>query len=416
MPKLKHRIPSYRRHKATGQAVVTLTGRDIYLGKYNTAASRREYSRIVGEWTASGGILADPHGLIVAELCAAFIRHAESYYRRLDGSPTSECDSFRQVVARLKANYSHTPVGEFGPLALKAVRQAMIDGDLCRNVINRNVNRIRHIFKWGIENQLVSPSVLYGLQAVAGLRAGRSGARETKPVKPVPDTFVDAVLPHVSRQVAAIIQLQRITGMRSGEVTAMRTCNINTNGRVWVYTPEHHKTAWHGHGRQVYLGPKAQAIIQPFLNVEWQVYLFSPADAERERNNRRFGAVSPDRKTKVFPSELRARKRRRAARMRQKFNLRYDSRAYAAAVRYGIEKANRVRLAEAQANGIETDQVELIPHWHPHQLRHNAATCLRREYGIEVARIILGHRSPAITEVYAELDHARAVDVMAKIG
>ena len=72
------------------------------------------------------------------------------------------------------------------------------------------------------------------------------------------------------------------------------------------------------------------------------------------------------------------------------------------------------RMAEAKAHGIDADQVELVPHWHPHQLRHNAATNLRREHGIEIARIILGHRSPAITEVYAEVDHARAVDVMAK--
>jgi len=31
------RTPSYRRHKATGQSVVTLNGKDVYLGKYNTA-------------------------------------------------------------------------------------------------------------------------------------------------------------------------------------------------------------------------------------------------------------------------------------------------------------------------------------------------------------------------------------------
>jgi integrase len=416
VPKLKHLTPSYRRHKATGQAVVTLAGRDIYLGKHNTAASRREYSRIIGEWTASGGTLTAQHDLTVVELCAPFMRHAESYYRRPDGSPTSERESFKLVVGRLKATYGRTPVSEFGPLALKAVRQAMIDDGLCRNVINRSVNRIRHIFKWGVENELVGPSVLHGLQAVAGLRAGRSGARETKPVKPVPDVFVDAVLPHVSPQVAAMIRLQRLTGMRSGEVNSIRGCDINTGGKVWVYTPTQHKTAWHGHDRQVYLGPKAQAVIKPFFKADLQAYLFSPGDAEVERNGRRFGVVSPDRKTKVYPSELRGRQRRRAKRNRREFCDRYDSRAYARAVTRGIEFANRAWLAEGKAKGIVASQVELIPHWHPHQLRHNAATALRREHGIEVARIVLGHRSPAITEVYAEADHTRAIDVMAKVG
>ena len=54
--------------------------------------------------------------------------------------------------------------------------------------------------------------------------------------------------------------------------------------------------------------------------------------------------------------------------------------------------------------------------WHPHQLRHNAATNLRKEFGLEAARIILGHRSAAITEVYAELDQQNAIEAMLKIG
>ncbi|HBR20357.1 MAG: hypothetical protein A2Y13_10400 [Planctomycetes bacterium GWC2_45_44] len=55
-------------------------------------------------------------------------------------------------------------------------------------------------------------------------------------------------------------------------------------------------------------------------------------------------------------------------------------------------------------------------HWHPHQLRHNAATFLRKEFGLETARTILGHRSAAITEVYAELDQQKAVEAIVKVG
>jgi len=49
-------------------------------------------------------------------------------------------------------------------------------------------------------------------------------------------------------------------------------------------------------------------------------------------------------------------------------------------------------------------------------LRHNAATTLRKEYGIELARIILGHASGFTTEIYAEADRRQAIDVVAKIG
>ena len=54
--------------------------------------------------------------------------------------------------------------------------------------------------------------------------------------------------------------------------------------------------------------------------------------------------------------------------------------------------------------------------WSPNQLRHNAATRLRKEFGIEAARVILGHSSGNTTEIYAELDNKKAADIMSKIG
>jgi integrase len=407
--------PAYRLHKPSGRAVVTIGGRDIYLGKYNSAASRREYKRVIAEWAVHGGTLPKhASDMTIIELCAAFMRHAKTYYRRQDGSQTNELKNFKLSIRRLNDIYGRTRAADFGPLALKAIRQQMIDDDLARRNINQHVNRLRHIFKWAVENELIASTVLHGLQAVSGLRAGRSKAKETAPIRPVPDAFVDAVLDYLSPQVAAMIQLQRLTGMRSGEVTAMRGADINTSGRVWVYSPEQHKTAWHGHQRQVYLGPKAQKIIKPFLLADLQAYLFAPA------NGRRFGIISDGRKTKAYPCELRRREKQRAERQargrKTKIGERYDTISYYRALTYGIDAANRDRLAEAVAGGIDPARVDLVPHWHPHQLRHNAATNLRREHGIEVARIILGHRSPAITELYAEVDHARAVDVMAQVG
>jgi len=196
------RIPSYRHHKASGQAVVTIDGRDIYLGKFKSAASRAEYNRIIAEWTAHGGTLpqSQANDLTVTELAAAFMRHAQGYYRRADGTPTNEIKNFKLAIRRLTNLYGRTRVADFGPLALKAVRGQMIEGDLARRTINQHVNRVRHIFKWAVENQLVAPSILQGLQAIAGLRAGRSNAKETAPIRPVPDAFVDAVLDHVSPQ------------------------------------------------------------------------------------------------------------------------------------------------------------------------------------------------------------------------
>jgi hypothetical protein len=49
MPRLIRSNPTYRKHKASGQAVVTLDGRDTYLGPQGTGASQPDYDRFVGE-------------------------------------------------------------------------------------------------------------------------------------------------------------------------------------------------------------------------------------------------------------------------------------------------------------------------------------------------------------------------------
>src|SRR5262249_48520360 len=74
--------------------------------------------------------------LTVAELLLAYLRHCDAYYRK-NGQPTGEADNIRFAVRPLKRLYAHALAKDFGPLALKAVREAMIKEDLCRNEINR---------------------------------------------------------------------------------------------------------------------------------------------------------------------------------------------------------------------------------------------------------------------------------------
>jgi hypothetical protein len=44
-PAAPRRIPSYRRHRPSGQAVATFGGRDFYLGAFGSKASKAEYRR-----------------------------------------------------------------------------------------------------------------------------------------------------------------------------------------------------------------------------------------------------------------------------------------------------------------------------------------------------------------------------------
>jgi integrase len=216
-----------------------------------------------------------------------------------NGKPTTELHGIAPSVRFLRELYGHTLARDFGPLSLKTVRQKLIEAGLCRNEVNKRTGRIVRAFKWAVENELVPPSVHHGLRAVSGLRRGRSAVRESEPVRPVPDSFVEAVRPHVSRQVWAMIELQRLTGMRPGEVCIMRSCDIDMTGRVWVYTPETHKTEHHGKERRIPLGPRAQNLLHPWLRPELTAYLFSPREATAERKV----AMRQTRKTPVQPSQ-----------------------------------------------------------------------------------------------------------------
>jgi integrase len=265
--------------------------------------------------------------------------------------------------------------------------------------INKRVRRIIQMFRWAVEEELVPATVHHGLKAVEGLRKGRGDVREGDPVKPVPDAYIDAVRPYVSRQVWTMIELQRLTGMRPGEVLAMRTIDVNTAGRIWEYEPQSHKTEHRGRKRIIFIGPQAQAILRPWLRAEILAPLFQPREAEEERR----AAQRLVRKTKVQPSQ----QDRRKANPRRRPRDHYSTDGYGRAITYGIRQANQDRAARGEP---------AIPHWHPHQLRHNAGTRIRREFGLDVARAVLGHSTPIVTEIYAEIDKAHAIEAMAKIG
>jgi hypothetical protein len=126
MPKLSQIVPRYRRHKATGQAVIRLQGRDIYLGKYGSAASKGAYSRFVAAWSTDGGqLVALQHTATVVEVIFAYVKFARGYYVK-DGKATNEVRMIQAAAKIVRQLYGRTPADKFGPLALKACREAMI--------------------------------------------------------------------------------------------------------------------------------------------------------------------------------------------------------------------------------------------------------------------------------------------------
>jgi len=419
-------IPAYRRHRQSGQAVVTLrdalgSRRDVLLGKYNTARSRAEYVRVIAEWEANRRRLPASEsaaaGLTVNELALAYWKFAESYYgfeRR-----TGTAFNLRDAIRILRQLYGHTTAAEFGPLALKACRVEMVKKDWSRNYVNAQVDRIRRIFRWGASEQLVPATVYEALRTVDGLRRGRTEARETKKVKPVTSEHVETTLPHMPAVVGALARFQLFTGCRPDEACRLRPLDLDmSNPACWVYRPGSdqgphggHKTAHEDKDRLILIGPRAQDVLRPYLDTKLDAYCFSPAASERRRSAERREA----RQTPLTPSQ-RARKAK-AGRKRAP-NDRYPVTSYRNAIYRACDRAFPLpeQLAPrqdgdgkkesfavwwARLTGEEREAVRAWRRehrWHPNRLRHSRATELRR-YGLDVVKTILGHSKVETTQI-----------------
>lgn len=391
MPKLSNSVPKYRKHRGSGQAVVTLGGRDYYLGPHNTKVSKHQYDRLIAEWLASGrspSFGATESELSVAELLVAFLRHAKGYYGE---APKSEYFHYRRVARPLRNLYSGTAAAEFGPLQFKAVRECLVADGCSRPYINACMGRVARIFRWGAGEALIPASVPQALSTVAGLRRGRSEAPETKPILPVASATVDATLGHLPEVVADMVRLQRLTGARPAEICILRPCDLDRSGEVWTYRPEKHKTQHHGRERVIFIGPKAQGVLLRYLARGAKTYCFRPCDSEEKR----LAVLHADRTTPLScgnkPGSNRKRKPRRQP------GEHYTTNSYRRAIYRACDKA-----------GVEK--------WSPNQLRHSAATEIRREFGLEAAQVILGHSQANVTQVYAERDLAKGLEVARQIG
>src|SRR5262249_53512858 len=87
-------------------------------------------------------------------------------------------------------------------------------------------------------------------------------------------------------QVEALMDLQLLSGARSGEILKLRAVDlITTDDNEWTHKPAEHKTAHHEHERIIYFGPHAIAILKTFITGRAvDAYLFSPREAEQERH------------------------------------------------------------------------------------------------------------------------------------
>lgn len=375
------KIPKHCHHKASGRGVVRLAGKDRYTGTWGTPEADAEYERLIAEWLVSRGKPQPSEGLTVVELLAAYLEHCEG--RR---PAAKQLDHVKNALRAVRRLYGHTKARDFGPLALKAVRQTWIDAGLSRNSVNHLAGAVKQLFRWATEQELIPGGQYQAIKAVPSIPVGDPTVKPSKRVQPVSREDVEKTLAVAGRVVRDMVRVQLLTGCRASEIANMRPCDIDRDGKdrdgtrfegVWVYEPPHHKTVAKGHRRVVFIGPKAQAILTPYLDRPPQAYLFSPAEAARDY------ALSVGRAC-------------RPGKGRQ-YGDRYPTDSYIGAIERYAKKAG-------------------VPHWSSHQLRHARATEIRSLYGPDAARVVLGHALPGITGVYAAADLTLAAKVARETG
>ena len=150
----------------------------------------------------------------------------------------------------------------------------------------------------------------------------------------------------------------------------------------------------------ILIGPRGQAILAPYLLRPEETYCFSPRETVAEARTRKRAS----RRKPITPSEAARTPKKNPKRAPTE---RYSSHSYLQAVAVAMRRANAERSKGNQPP---------LPNWRPNQLRHSAATDIRRQFGLEAAQVILGHAKADVTQVYAERDMELAKEVVRKIG
>ena len=351
----KKQLPKYCRHKSSGRAFVRLDGKMHYLGKHGSQASRKDYDRLIAEFLANGRkSFLDPDETTVEHLIVQFLDHADKECNYHNGTRLK----LGKVLNTLKELYGYVHVSQFTPTALKTIRRQFLDQGLCRNTINGYIGVIKQLFSWGCEEEIVPAEVAGALRTMRALQSGRTSAVDYEDIQPVDDAVVEQTLTYIkSAQIKDMIRVQRLISGRPQDIHNMRACDIDRSGEIWKYTPYRHKTKHRGKVRELAIGPKAQQILQKYI--------------DQCSNPENF----------VFPRS----------------KAKYYERRYGNAIAAACKKAG-------------------VPPWTPNQLRHSGATEIREKFGLEYAQASLGHSSMKVTEIYAKASFEKAAKVAKEIG
>lgn len=319
----------------------------------------------------------DPAGVSVSELCALWAEHCREYYRGPDGTPTSMATNAVLAVRLFRDLYGNAAVSELTHADMLQLRDALVRSGVARTTVNRRLWCVKYMMEWALDEAIIPAAVKAELTQVKGVKRGRTLAPERQPVRPVDDATIAATVAHMMPNTADMVRVHRLTGMRPGELCALRWSLIDTSRTPWVYRvpAEVNKNNWRGElgqPRMVCIGPKARAILEGHKGDDVP---FSPVLAFAEYlKARRAARVTP-----IYGETEDAKKSPHVPRV---LGDRWTTDAYTKTIRAACGKAK-------------------ITPWSANRLRHAFGTEVRRAFGLEAARAVLGHTGGrCVTDVY----------------
>ena len=311
----------------------------------------------------------------MADLCAAWDAHCREYYRGPDGAPTSTATNAVLDVRLFRDLYANAAVAELTHADMLQYRDALVRSGVGRSTVNARLWRVKFMLGWALDEAMIPAAVKAELTQVKPVKRGRTSAPERAPVRPVDDATIAATVAKMMPNTADMVRVHRLTGMRPGELCALRWSLIDKSRTPWVYRvpPEVNKNEWrgeYGRPRVVCIGPRAREILE--RHADGGDVPFSPMRAMAEYlEGRRAARVTPF-YGKASPS----------VHVPRVLGERWTADAYSKTIRAACRRAN-------------------VTPWGANRLRHAFGTDVRRAFGLEAARAVLGHTGGrCITDVY----------------
>ncbi|MDZ4689528.1 MAG: tyrosine-type recombinase/integrase [Planctomycetaceae bacterium] len=251
-------------------------GRQVWFGHKTNPESAQKYARFItavqtGEPVQIAAPVTRP---TINEVCLRFLTEHCLRYRGSDGKPSAEVRCLKGVTRILRQLYGRTVADDFGPLKLRAVRQAMIEAGWTRRFINKQIGRLRLIFRVAVSWEMVRADVLAALDSVPALASGESKAIDNAPRQAISQADLDAVRAQLSERPRDLFDLMLLTGARPGELLRLTTGMIDREGELWRCELAHHKTSHHGKTRVLLFNVTAQAILRRYFQADPDCLLF----------------------------------------------------------------------------------------------------------------------------------------------